>query len=810
MNKKIIYSCVFFNEKYIELIQLLLKSYKLFGNSTENIDYLIICNPNFKNKIQLLFDKLNINGKIWCLDLETIFEAGYSRLKIFDYPLINDYDKILYLDCDILVTNSVNKLFDIHLENKLYVLEEGNTMHDFWGNQFFENNPNVSAFTSGILLFNNNSIIKDLFSEILFHINNHINCNLPIPDCLDQPFICYHAIKNNLCDNKSLINLVVNNPNIKTNNILEKMIEFTNQSICHFPGWPGHYFSKIDKMKNFLKDNMFKITNNTSEKVPIIPLINKYKEPCVKNKSFPLIGICISYKYMDTLKFMLPINYNHFDKIYLVTQKDDLETIQFCKKFKNVEILYINLQNENAKFDKGGAIKIAQKKAYENYPNHWYLIIDSDIILPNNFINILEKEKLNEECIYGAIRNNYIKSSKLLNQIIPEHSYEWNNICVDLLHFKCNHPPSILGCFQLYKKCNIYYKNSDDKFFYGADYDYNFGYDNFNLFCNLENIIYFHLGNSLAKNWKGKKDYFIDDCNINLNQMYFNCNIKCKNIYYDKNRNIVNLKEINNSNLTNIFQDVWTCSHEFREDIKDFFKDKRNLKIAEIGSHKGYTTRYLSDIFETVYPVDNSIEWTNFNKNLNKDKKNIEYIHLDIYKNSWNVIPEVDVVFIDADHSYDGVKSDMNNSLKRFKNLKYIIFDDYGVWPGVKKLVDESLNNKTLIFEKYIGLNNVPGLENKLFKNTSEAIICKVNNSSVDNLINPLVNKEYTWETSTIKFLENQNMNAFGHGKYESIDTHLIKCDFGFREHLLKFNKDYSSFISVRKDDFEVVIGNRL
>ena len=101
MNKKIIYSCVFFNEKYIELIQLLLKSYKLFGNSTENIDYLIICNPNFKNKIQLLFDKLNINGKIWCLDLETIFEAGYSRLKIFDYPLINDYDKILYLDCNI-------------------------------------------------------------------------------------------------------------------------------------------------------------------------------------------------------------------------------------------------------------------------------------------------------------------------------------------------------------------------------------------------------------------------------------------------------------------------------------------------------------------------------------------------------------------------------------------------------------------------------------------------------------------------------------------------------------------------------------
>ena len=73
MTKTIIYSCVFFNEKYIELINLLLKSYKIFGNSPDNVDYLIICNPNFKKKIQEIFDNLNITGKIWCIDLKTIF-----------------------------------------------------------------------------------------------------------------------------------------------------------------------------------------------------------------------------------------------------------------------------------------------------------------------------------------------------------------------------------------------------------------------------------------------------------------------------------------------------------------------------------------------------------------------------------------------------------------------------------------------------------------------------------------------------------------------------------------------------------------
>ena len=94
----------------------------------------------------------------------------------------------------------------------------------------------------------------------------------------------------------------------------------------------------------------------------------------------------------------------------------------------------------------------------------------------------------------------------------------------------------------------------------------------------------------------------------------------------------------------------------------------------------------------------------------------------------------------------------------------------------------------------------MPGLENKVFKNTAEGIICRVNNQ--------LLKKTYIWGNSNIEFLENGNMNAFGVGKYSFIDKYLVKCDFGGREHLLEFNEDYSRFISVRKDDFEVVVGN--
>ena len=74
--------------------------------------------------------------------------------------------KILYLDCDILVTNSINNILDFQLENKLYALKEDCNIS--WHCEMFTDEEyklldKSCAFSSGILLFNNNIIIKDLF-----------------------------------------------------------------------------------------------------------------------------------------------------------------------------------------------------------------------------------------------------------------------------------------------------------------------------------------------------------------------------------------------------------------------------------------------------------------------------------------------------------------------------------------------------------------------------------------------------------------------------------------------------------------------
>ena len=858
-----IFCCVFNKDKYVDMFYLLLESILTYGNLSDDIIILVYTSTPFMNRIKTshLFNENKIRFEINDT-LNTIDKACKARLDLFNLAITN-YNKILYLDTDIIVKNDINKVFDVCKEDILYVLEEGNLgtdFNDYYGRSLFGddlgNYNDKTAFTSGILLFNNCEKIKDLFNKI----NQDIIRRPRNFSCYDQPYIVYNSFKYKLYNNKILKSLVVNNDhNIHSDKVIH-----------HFPGCPGIYQHKIDYMTIFLND----LLNNTE--------IYDVKIPPKKQTSFSLIGLCVSYNYFDTLQFMLPVNYLHFEKMYIITSKDDIQTIEFCKNFNNVIVLFFTFKHDNYIFDKYGGLKYAQEIAYIEYPDSWYLIIDSDIILPNNLIDILNREKLNSECIYGALRYNLNNSSELLNkkQIINNiNNINWiyNNIL-----YKINTPPSILGCFQLYKK-HVYQDKYDTFYNFG---DYRFGYDNFKIFCNIQNIIYFHLG-AVGVNWNGKVISFIDDINIQIKNIYYNYNQKHNFIYYNEKCEIVNINEnniinnlvyktytwekfyiqfldnykmdafgeghykfIDNKNIIATFggrihniefnedftgfksirkddfcivkgnirnidslpltieDDIWTCSSQMICDISNYFKDKSHFKIAEIGSYKGYSTKVLSKIFSKIYAIDNNFELTKFNKNFNKNATNIEYIMLDIYKDSWAILPDdIDVSFIDANHSYKCCKSDIFNSIKQFKNLKYIIFDDYGVWSGVKQIIDELIDCKILQFERFIGLNSVPG-PNGIVKNINEGVICSVNKIDENiNKIDEIINKKYTWENSYIKFLDNYKMDAFGEGYYNFIDKQNIIANFGGRIHNIQFNDYYTTFTSTRKDDLQIVNG---
>jgi lipopolysaccharide biosynthesis glycosyltransferase/predicted O-methyltransferase YrrM len=719
---------VFNQTKYIDMFYLLLESIFIYGNLSDNTNILIYTSTSFMNKIKKshLFNDKKIKFEIND-SYDNIDKACKARLDLFNLSSIKNYEKILYLDTDILIKDNINKIFDVCEENLLYVLEEGNIndAKDFWGKTLFKNEVNnyddKTAFTSGILLFNNCEKIKNLFNKI----NEDIVKRPYKFACYDQPYIVYNAFKYNLYNNKILKSLVVNNDN----NI------YSDKVIHHFPGGPGIYQHKIDAMTIFLNS--------------------------LKNYSNLFIELILSKKFT-------------------LVSKERLENLYSqCKKFKNTNYSFVECGVAKGgslammKFASGKNNKIFGFDSFEGMPN----ITKEDLSDYNKSNPLSDFGKVGDN-LSGGIDNVYNTFNKLnlnLDNVTLVKGFFQDTLQIQENIDNIGKIAVLRLDGDWYNSTKICLEKLYDKVIDGG-------------VIIIDDYGHF-IGAKIAT----------DEFRIKHKILTPLIKTDYTEYFWIKNKNIDALL----SNSLSIEDDIWTCSSKMRYDIYEFFKEKSDFKIAEIGSHKGYSTKVLSKIFSKVYAVDNSIEWTNFNKNFNKDATNIEYVMLDIYKDNWEVLPEdIEVSFVDANHSYNSCKSDIINSINRFKNLQYIILDDYGVWPGVKQIVDELIKNKTLKFEKFIGINDVPG-PNGIIKNVNEGIICSINKFINNNL----KDKMYTWENKDIKFLDNFKMNAFGEGRYEFIDKQNIIAHFGGKVHKIRFNDDYTTFSSIRKNDSQIVNG---
>lgn len=228
MNNKLIYSCVFFNEGYLELTELLLKSYSQFGNTADKADYLIICSAKFKDAIQSLFSRLNIKGKIWVLNPMNKFEACYYRLKIFDYPKIDQYDKILYLDTDIIISNDLNTILDIDIKEVLYSYADDDKTISDWGHGkiIFEKlnisfNPRQKVFSTAILYFLNCVTMRKLFKDVIKNIEMICpNGKYHLGGTYDQDFVIFQCVIDKLYDTNTISKYCQNNAGKPAENLI--------------------------------------------------------------------------------------------------------------------------------------------------------------------------------------------------------------------------------------------------------------------------------------------------------------------------------------------------------------------------------------------------------------------------------------------------------------------------------------------------------------------------------------------------------------------------------------------------------------
>ena len=187
--------------------------------------------------------------KIKCIDFTTIFQAACARLYIFNYEHIDLYDKILYLDTDIIIKKDIAPVFNVDLGDILYGIESGTISSPSFGSQFFDFsqvNGSTPGINSGTLLFKNCQAMRDLFSRIQNHINQHTERNLPIPYCMDQPFINYIVNKDNVYDNTYM------NQHVSLYEDEDTVQNYETSSICHFSYPIGNFAHKYERMQNFV------------------------------------------------------------------------------------------------------------------------------------------------------------------------------------------------------------------------------------------------------------------------------------------------------------------------------------------------------------------------------------------------------------------------------------------------------------------------------------------------------------------------------------------------------------------------------
>jgi lipopolysaccharide biosynthesis glycosyltransferase len=261
-SKNLVYCCVFYNKDYFKLLDLLLKSLRMYS-SEGNFDFLVITQNQFEPLVKEIGRNLGLDLKIFCLDFSTIFQAACARLFIFDYPEIQGYEKLLYIDTDILIKAPLDPVFQIldGAKDVLYGIESGTIESLNFGAQFFNFNQidkNLTGINSGTLLFLNSIQMKSLFQRIRGHLELFTQSGNKPPYCMDQPFINFHAIKDKLYDNKAL------NPYVSLFENNDTVDNYTTSSICHFSFPIGNFGHKYNRMCDFLAKTLNKHTNSNT------------------------------------------------------------------------------------------------------------------------------------------------------------------------------------------------------------------------------------------------------------------------------------------------------------------------------------------------------------------------------------------------------------------------------------------------------------------------------------------------------------------------------------------------------------------
>jgi glycosyltransferase involved in cell wall biosynthesis len=133
-------------------------------------------------------------------------------------------------------------------------------------------------------------------------------------------------------------------------------------------------------------------------------------------------AITVSIDYSDYLEQIVG-NKDKFDRWLIVTHESDVKAIEVCKKYNLDYILSKEIYANGACFSKSRAINEGIRHLC---PQDWVCVLDSDILLPDNFNEVICAEVSDKNLIYGCTRYN---QARLLQTECEHDYYIWKGSC---------------------------------------------------------------------------------------------------------------------------------------------------------------------------------------------------------------------------------------------------------------------------------------------------------------------------------------------------------------------------------------------
>lgn len=254
--KNLVYFSVYFDKGYVELMNNSLMS--IIKHATIDFDVLVITDEATQQLIakQPFTQHIQPKYHITPTPVDGV-DASKNKTLIYDFVDVDVYDKILFLDCDVVAVGDIADVFDACTDhNRLYTARGNNIAYhhhrsfhhgfDVIKQEFIDEMTNARQhpFNAGQFMFRNSNIMREHFRNLNWFMRVWSGEYF-----FEQAFMCYYFCKAKITDD------ALNHKLALISTVVDNTYSLQDKILLHFTAPPLDAITKINYINQFIQKN---------------------------------------------------------------------------------------------------------------------------------------------------------------------------------------------------------------------------------------------------------------------------------------------------------------------------------------------------------------------------------------------------------------------------------------------------------------------------------------------------------------------------------------------------------------------------